>query len=107
MGNCYKAAFLIPSSAKKTLDEEGWLFEAEDRLRPEVLNVLKRAFNLEIKEAYLGIVAYVGDGIKVNVIYDEAELIEQISVQLWTRTTEELTKVFCEKEFEDVEIFVP
>ncbi len=107
MANCYKAAFLIPASAKKILDDTGWVFETEDRLRPEVLDVLKQVFLLEQKETYLGIGVYVGNGIKVDVIHDAAGLIEQISIQLWTRTTEELTKAFHEGEFDDMEIFVP
>jgi hypothetical protein len=64
-------------------------------------------FNLEVKETYLGIVTYVSDGIKVSVIYDESKLIEQIYVQLWSRTIEELTKAFSEKSFDDLEIFIP
>jgi|688.fasta_scaffold1132676_2 hypothetical protein len=107
MKNCYQAVFLIPVSTKKILGDTGWLFKTENRLRPEILDVLKSFFVLEEKETYLGIVAYIGNGIKVNVIYDEVGLIEQISVQLWTKTIEELTKILYDEGFDDVEIFVP
>jgi hypothetical protein len=107
VGNRYKAAFLIPASAKKTLEDAGWLFETEARLRPEILDRLKQVFSLEEKETYSGIVVYVGDGIKISVIHDDADLIEHIAVQLLTRTTADLSKAFHEGAFDDIEIFVP
>ncbi len=101
----YKAVFLIPASAKKIFDDTGWAFETKNRLRVTVLDALKQAFLLQFAERYLGIEAYVGDGVKVNVIYDEEGLIEHISIQLWERTAKELKEAL--HEFGDVDIFIP
>lgn len=103
----YKAAFLIPVTAKKVLNSSGWLFDTDIRIRPEVFNSLKQAFMLEKKEEYEGIVKYIGDGIKVNLINDKNGLIEHIYIQLITKTAEELN-AFLQKEGDnDIELFIP
>jgi len=103
----YKSAFLIPLSAKKVFDDVGWLFETDDRVRPEVLSFLKRMFCLEQEKSYLGIAEYVGSEVKANVIYDDAGLIEQIYIQCSERARDELMKVFASEKFGDVEVFIP
>lgn len=102
----YKAAFIIPVSAKKVLDEYGWSFETKDRLQVKVLDILKKNFYLKEMEKYLGIEVYVGDGIKINVAYDASALIEEISVQLWTVSADELKKAFDGQDL-GAEIFIP
>jgi hypothetical protein len=102
----YKAAFIIPVSAKKILDEYGWSFETKDRLQVKVLDILKKNFFLREIEKYLGIEAYSGDGIKINVAYDENALIEEISIQLWTVSADELKNAFDNTDLK-IEIFIP
>jgi hypothetical protein len=85
MGNSYKAAFLIPKSSKKILDDSGWLFKSKKRLSTDVLDTLKKVYFLIEKRKYLGVAEYVGYGLKVVVSYDEAGLIESIFIQLHTR----------------------
>lgn len=102
----YKSAFIIPKLARKILHESGWTFETEDRLKIDVLNILREKFSLKEMEKYLGIEVYVGDGIKVSVVYDENHLIEEISIQLRTVSPDELKIIFHNTNF-GIEIFVP
>lgn len=103
----YKSAFLIPRFAKKILEETGWIFETKDRICPEALEILKRTFSLEHEKSYLDIESYIGDGIKVNVIYDDEGLIEHISIQLWKRSTKELIMAFDGSDLNSIDIFIP
>jgi hypothetical protein len=107
MGNSYKAAFLIPKSSKKFLDDSGWLFKSKKRLSADVLDTLKKVYFLSEKGKYLGVVEYVGDGLKVVVSYDGAGLIESIFIQLHTINSGELKKVLLEVGLKDVELFLP
>lgn len=102
----YKAAFIIPVSAKKVFDEYGWSFQTKDRLQVKVLDVLKKKFFLKEIDKYLGIEAYVGDGVKINVTYDTNALIEEIFIQLWTVSADELKSAFDNQDL-GIEIFVP
>lgn len=102
----YTAAFVIPASANKSFDEYGWSFETEDRLHVEVLDALKTKFCLEETEMYLGIDAYKGNGVKVNVSYDEKLLIKEIFIQLWSLTSDQLKTCLADIS-SNVEIFIP
>jgi hypothetical protein len=107
MGNSYKAAFLIPKSSKKILDDSGWLFKSKKRLSTDVLDALKKVYFLIEKGKYLGVVEYVGDGLKVVVNYDGVGLIEGIFIQLHTRDSGELKKALLGVGLKDVELFLP
>lgn len=103
----YKAAFLISSAAKKELKDEGWFFSTEERVPLTVQISLLNMFSLEKREEYDGVSVYLGDGMKVNVIRDEAGLIEQIYFQLFERTENEMRALLCGEAFEGLEFFVP
>lgn len=106
MNTPYKAVFIIPKSAIKTLDSVGWLFQTSDRVRQEVLDTLKYVFSLKRLDEHCDIVIYAGEGIKMSVIYDSVGLIEQISLQLRAVTEDDVRRVLSDK-FDDIDIFVP
>ncbi|MBL4953533.1 hypothetical protein JK635_15170 [Neobacillus sp. YIM B02564] len=107
MNTIYKAAFLVPASAKKKLDDLGWEFETKDRLPSELVEVLVRYFGLGFKENYVNTDVYVGKGVKMIVFKDDCGLIEQIYFQLFDGNVEKLRNVSVFKSFKNVELFIP
>ncbi|MBT9096810.1 hypothetical protein KFZ76_03670 [Methylovulum psychrotolerans] len=103
----YKAAFIIPVGAKKTLDEDGWEFETSKRLSAELSVFLVDALNLRFLESYCDSDTYTNDSIKMTVIYDHDKLIEFVYFQLIGNGLITLKTVFSGDILGNSELFIP
>ena len=104
----YKAAFIIPRGAKKVLGEYGWEFETSKSVCSEVSEYLVNSLHLKLLEKYFGLDDYVNESIKMSVVYDDYENIENIYFQLYEDALTDLLKV-CQNvnALENVELFIP
>jgi len=107
MGHVYESVFLLPMPTKKQLGEDGWEFESSERLPRELVVTLESGLSLKRGKFYLGQEIYEGEGIKLIVVCDDDGEIENIFIQLRTRTIEEIRRVLVDVRFEKVEIFIP
>ena len=89
----YQAAFIVPIGANKVLGEDGWEFESTGRLSEEIKDYLIESLRLSFLERYLGIESYVDGDIKMSVIFDENNEIENIYFQLYEDTLTVLSEV--------------
>jgi len=78
-----RSFFLLPIDAHKVLQDCGWLFEAEQRISPNVVTFLEQALSLLKQESHHGLEVYLSDDIKMNVYYDDSHLIEEIYIRLY------------------------
>ncbi|WP_410210011.1 hypothetical protein [Aquirhabdus sp.] len=77
-----RSFFLLPIDAHKVLQDCGWLFEAEQRISPNVVTFLEQALSLQKQESHRNLDVYRSDDIKMNVFYDDNHLIEEIYIRL-------------------------
>ena len=89
----YKAVFIIPIGANKVLGNDGWEFEGMNRLSIEIKNYLIESLRLVFFESYLGIDSYIGDDIKMSVVFDDQNQIESFHFQLYGDSLAVLSKV--------------
>lgn len=103
----YKAAFLIPLGANKTLGEYGWEFEIK-YFTVDILSFLIGILGLVLEESYLGIDKYIGEGIQASVIHDDEEKIEHVSFQIYGDNKKGLEEAFISSDLENsCELFFP
>ncbi|MBY0248872.1 MAG: hypothetical protein K2Q17_14510 [Nitrospiraceae bacterium] len=108
MKSTYRAAFIVPIGANKILGEDGWEFQTQKRITVVAKEFLISALKLRFLESYLGIDAYIGDNIKMSVIYDDACQIESIAFQMYSDSVTVLSKAFIAgKLSNESELFIP
>ncbi|MGZ8171874.1 MULTISPECIES: hypothetical protein [Methylobacter] len=103
----YKAAFIIPVGAKKTLGEDGWEFETSQRLPTELSTFLVNELNLKFLESYSDSDIYINESIKMTVAYDHDKLIELVYFQLVGDALITLKTVFAGDILGNSELFIP
>jgi len=108
MKGMYQAAFIIPVGANKVLGEDGWEFESPVRLSNEIKDYLIESLKLSFLEHYLGIESYVDSDIKMSVIFDDQNEIENIHFQLYGDSLVVLLEV-CRgsRVLSEAELFIP
>jgi len=90
----YKAAFIIPVSSRKILEETGWEFDTEKRLPDEVLDFLTVALNMKFSEKSSGMSIYVGENMKATVFYDDHGKIEHVYFQIFQKNEGVLSSAY-------------
>lgn len=72
----YKAGFLIPQGAKKSLGEDGWEFESDERLPYELESHLAKELTMSASGKEFS--SFEGNSIKVEVSKDSNGQIESV-----------------------------
>ncbi len=104
----YKAAFLLPLGAKKTLGEDGWVFVGRRHLGPDVLDFLIRLLGLVLEESYLDMERYVGNNLQATVVYDDEGKIEHVDFQVYDDARKQLELAFTSSDLRSsCELFFP
>ncbi|MDH4871673.1 hypothetical protein [Pseudomonas sp. BN515] len=107
MKSTYKAVFLIPRDSRKTLSEDSWIIESQNRISESIAKTICNSLGLNFKESYENCTAYEGNEIKATVIHDEEGEIEQIYLQLFRKSAEKLKKELSETTLFNLEVFIP
>jgi len=104
----YEAAFLLPCGTSKTLGDDGWDFQSHSRISSDIVGVVTENFSFKYLESYLGIDSYENEAMKMSVIFDDNDEIEQISFQLYNDSLETFKNTLeldgCAG---NVELFIP
>lgn len=103
----YKAAFLIPLGANKTLGEYGWEF-GNKYFTTDILIFLIELLGLVLEESYLGIDKYIGEGIQASVIHNDEGKIGNVSFQIYGDNKKRLKEAFISSNLKgSCELFFP
>lgn len=104
----YKAAFIIPTGAKKILGDDGWEFDSKNRLPGYVKDFLVDDLKLSFLESYLVYVVYANENIKASISHDEEGKIDYVSFQVYGNNMATLSGAFrASLVAKDAELFVP
>ena len=103
----YKAAFIIPVDALKTLGENGWEFETSKRISIALSTYLIGELNLRCLEKHSDFDSYISDSVKMTIIYDDDKLIESIYFQLIGDSLPKLKALLRDSRLENFELFIP
>ena len=105
----YKAAFIVPLGATKTLCEDGWEFESTKTISTEIKLYLVEKLGLCFVENYLGIDCCSNNDIKMSVVNNDLNQIESIHFQLYKNGKTMLSEVFntAGEITNEVELFIP
>lgn len=104
----YQAAFIIPIGASKVLGKDGWEFKSTKRLSKRLEEYLVEALNLEFVEAYSGVRRYAGDRVKMSIVFDGHNEIENIYFQFFYDSLMKISEVGkMDGSFSGAELFIP
>lgn len=104
----YKAAFIIPINAKKVLTDDGWVFESNNTLPPNVTYFLMKNLNLKLDEEYLGIRSYSNERYQAVVSLNDDNEIEYIQIKVYGDYMELLLREYRKFNISEyAELFVP
>jgi hypothetical protein len=104
----YKAAFLVPAGAEKSLGDDGWEFKSEAGVSEDVKYFLTDILDLNYSKTKLGISYYESESVQASLFYDEQGTIENVYFQVYGRDMEPIEKKFLESSFVgSLEFFIP
>ncbi len=104
----YKAAFLLPLGAQKTLGEEGWVFVSKKDISSDTLDIVIQLLELVLEESYLGMARYVGNNLQATVVYDDEDGIEHVDFQMYDDAQKLLESTFISNNLNSsCELFFP
>jgi hypothetical protein len=102
----YKAAFLIPENAKRSLTENGWEFEANNPIDADVLDSLLQIFD-QLQKGEVDTDTYRTEGLIVDVLIED-EKIEQIYIRDYSSEHKNIDLVKSSYSGQSgVEVFIP
>ncbi len=108
MKSKYKAAFLLPKNAKRTLTDTGWLFESDTNLPDSAMDFLKNNLKLQLDEEYLGIRSYSNELFQAVVLFDEDGNIQHVHIKCYGDSFELLLKNYHKSTLNNgTELFEP
>lgn len=103
----YKATFVIPIGTSKVLEDDGWKFEGNGRLRPQLVDSIAARFGLIKTHTYLGIIAYSSLSLKMSVVLDDSGEIEHLYIQIFTGDVENVQADLLAITRDLADVFVP
>lgn len=104
----YEAAFILSNGLKKVLGEDGWEFKGTERIPPDILGFLINVLGLTLSDSYLGMERYTGENLQATVIYDDERAIEQVALQIYNDTRQQLINMFADSNYrESNDLFFP
>ncbi len=104
----YTSIFIVPVNTKKTLSDDGWIFNSDITLSPNIIDVLVDRLNLIKSEEYIGIISFNADDIQVNVITNNNTDIEYIHIKYYAGNIDSIKSILNINEIVScAELFIP